>query len=192
MATGSLVDYYNSRSNFEKLNPLIRSAQNNTFDFDEYKQKLLAKVEYDNQDRSTPFLDSIESVRREQRIQLDQVEHDYYTQKRAVAFDVPFYPQEEETKHEPIVTSKPPSSAPITRIPSPVFVAEEHIHHHPISTDPIRLDDDDDDEIAFRPHRIPVDYSTSTIHDVNAHHVQHHIEDMWNELELEDYMEQRK
>ena len=131
MASAPMVDYYNSRSNLDKLNPLIRSVYNNTFDFDDYKQKLLAKVEYDNQHGSAPFLDSVESVRREQRIRLDQVEHDYYTQKRAVAFDVPFYPQEEEQpKYETIVTSKPPISAPTTRIPSPVFVTDEHIHHH--------------------------------------------------------------
>ena len=173
MASAPMVDYYNSRSNLDKLNPLIRSVYNNTFDFDDYKQKLLAKVEYDNQHGSAPFLDSVESVRREQRIRLDQVEHDYYTQKRAVAFDVPYYPQEEEQpKYETIVTSKPPISAPTTRIPSPVFVTDEHIHHHH--------------------HRIPVDYSMSTTHDVTTNHVQNHIEDMWNELELDDYMEQKK
>ena len=186
MANASLVDYYNSRGNLDKLNPLIRSVYNNTFDFDQYKQKLLAKVEYDNPDSSTPsLLDSIESLRREQRVRLDQVEHDYYNQKKPIAFDVPFYPQE-ETKQETIITSKPPISIPTRRIPSPVFVTEEHIHHH----HPIPSYDDDD--IAFCPHRIPIDHSTSIIHDVSTSHVQNHIEDMWNELELEDYMEQKK
>lgn len=201
MASASLFDYYNSRSNLDKLNPLVRSVYNNTFDFDEYKRKLLAKVEYDNKDGSTPFLDSIESVRRDQRVRLDQVEHNYYTQKRAVAFDVPFYPQEDEQRQPPtpppppkqeiIITSKPPLSLPTTRVPSPIFVTEEHIHHHhPISTDSIRSYDDND--IDFCPHRSPIDYSTSTIHDVSTSHVQHHIDDMWNELELDDYMEQKK
>lgn len=186
MASASLIDYYNSRGNLEKLNPLIRSVYNNTFDFDEYKQKLLAKVEVPNQDGSVPsLLDSIESLRREQRVRLEQTERDYYTQKKSIAFDVPFYPQE-ESQRETIVTSKPPVSIPTRRVPSPVIVTEEHIHyHHPIPSY-------DDDEIAFRPHRLPIHHSTSTIHDTSTSHVQSHIEDMWNELELEDYMEEKK
>ncbi|CAF4562511.1 unnamed protein product, partial [Rotaria magnacalcarata] len=73
-------------------NPLIRSAYNTTSDFEEYKQKLLAKVEYNKQDGNLSFLDSIEDVRREQHARLEQVEYDYYNDsKKTTSFDVPYY-----------------------------------------------------------------------------------------------------
>jgi hypothetical protein len=181
MASTSVVDYYNSRINFDKINPLIRSAYNTTFDFEEYKQKLLAKVEYDKQDGNSSFLDSVEEIRREQRVRLVQVEHDYYNQKKTLAFDVPFYAQEAQQKQDTLVTSKPPIPTPSRRSPSPVFVTEEQIqheiHHHPISV---------------YPHQTSIDSTTSTVHDLSTSHVQNHIEDMWNEYELDDYMEQKK
>jgi hypothetical protein len=185
MASSSLVDYHNSRANFDKLNPLIRSAYNTTFDFEEYKKKLLAKVEYDDQHNNSSFLDSIEDIRREQRVRLAQVEHDYYNQKKTPSFDLPYYVQEEEQKQETIVTSKPPISR---RSQSPVFVTEErpqnHIHHRPMSENIVHRHDDD---IDFYPHR-----TTTTVHDLSNSHVQNQIENMWNEFELEDYMEPRK
>ena len=58
MTSASLIDYYNSRDNFDKLNPLIHSTYHNTSDFDEYKQKLLEKVENDNRNGNSSFLDS--------------------------------------------------------------------------------------------------------------------------------------
>jgi hypothetical protein len=193
MTSASLVDYHNSRSNFDKLNPLIRSAYNTTFDFEEYKQKLLTKVEIDHRNNDSSFLDSIEGLRREQRVRLAHAEHDYYNQTKTPAFDVPYYAQEEEKKHETIVTSKPPLSTASRRSLSPVFVTEErsqhHIHHRPTSAHIVRGHDDD---IAFYPHQISADDTISTVHDLSTSHVQNQIENMWDEFEIEDYMEQRK
>ena len=193
MASASLVDYYNSRSNFDKLNPLIRSAYNTTFDFEGYKQKLLAKVDNDNRDGNPSFLDSIEEVRREQRIRLAQVEHDYYKQKQAPVFDLPYYPQEIELKQETLVTSKPPLPTASRRSPSPVFLTEEraqhHIHHRPISENIVRRHND---EIAFCPHRTSTDNTITTVHDLTNDHVHNQIQSMWNEFELDDYVEQKK
>ncbi|CAF1026654.1 unnamed protein product [Rotaria sordida] len=193
MASSSLVDYYNSHVNFDKLNPLIRSAYNTTSDFEEYKQKLLAKVEYDNQDSNLSFIDSIEDVRREQRVRLAQVEHDYYNQKKTPSFDVPYYAEETDRKQETIITSKPPLSiASRQSSSSPIFLTEEqpehHIHHHPISTNIVRRHDDD---LSFCPHRTFTG-NTNIIQDSTTNHVQNQIESMWNEFELDDYLEQRK
>ena len=129
MASSSLVDYYNSRANLEKLNPLIRSAYNTSSDFDAYKQKVLQKVETDHRNGHDSFLQSIEDIRREQRVRLAQVEHDYYNQQPVQSFDVPFYAQTVE--HVP-VTSKPPLPTASRRSPSPVFLTEEthqHVYH---------------------------------------------------------------
>jgi len=194
MASTSLVDYHNSRINFDKLNPLIRSAYNTTSDFEEYKQKLLGKVENNNRNDDLSFLNSIEEIRREQRVRLTQVEHDYYNQKKTPSFDVPFYAQEEEQKQKTIITSKPPIPTASRRSPSPIFVTEEqaqhHIHHHPMSANIVRRHDDD---IAFYPPRTYTDNTiTTTEHDLTTNHVQNQIENMWDEFELEDYMEQRK
>jgi hypothetical protein len=192
MASASLLDHYNSRSNFDKLNPLIRSAYN-TSDFEEYKQKLLAKVGNDNRDGGSSFLNSIEGVRREQRVRLAQVEHDYYNQKKTPSFDVPYYAQEIEQKHETLVTSKPPIPMGSRRSPSPVFLTEEraqhHIHHRPMSANIVRRHDDD---IAFCPHRTCIDDTTTTVHDLTDNHVHNQIQSMWNEFELDDYVEHRK
>ena len=197
MASSSLTDYYNSHVNFDKLNPLIRSAYNTTFDFDEYKQKILAKVDYGNRDNDSSLLDSMEEIRREQRVRLAQVEHDYYKQKKAPIFDVPFYPEEDEEqqKRETIVTSKPPKPTASRRSPSPALVTEEHsehhIHHRPVSATIVQRHDVDDD-FAFYPRRISLNSTTSSLHDFSSSHVENHIQNMWNEYELEDYMEKRK
>ncbi|CAF1349340.1 unnamed protein product [Rotaria sp. Silwood1] len=193
MASSSIVDYYNSRINFDKLNPLIRSAYNTTSDFEEYKRKLLAKVEYDNQDDNTSFLDSIDDIRREQRVRLAQVEHDYYNQKTTPSFDVPYYTEEtDNNKQETILTSKPPLPTASRRSPSPVFLTEEqiehHIHHRPVSSNIVRRHDDD---LSYCPHRTCTN-NTNIVHDSTTNHVQNQIENMWNEFELDDYLEQRK
>jgi hypothetical protein len=193
MTSTSLVDYYNSRANFDKLNPLIRSAYNTTSDFEEYKQKLLAKVGNDNRDGNSSFLNSIEEVRREQRVRLAQVEHDYYNQKKIPIFDLPYYAQEEEQKHETVVTTKPPIPTASRRSPSPVFVTEErtehHIHHRPMSANIVRHHDDD---IAFCPHRTCTEDTTAHVHDLSTSHVQNQIQSMWDDFDIDDYMEPRK
>ncbi|CAF3168277.1 unnamed protein product [Rotaria sp. Silwood2] len=192
MASSSLVDYYSSRVNFDKLNPLIRSAYNTTSDFEDYKQKLLAKVEYDNQDGNSSFLNSIEDIRHEQRVRLAQVEHDYYNQKPTSSFDVPYYAEETNKKQETILISKPPLPSASRRSPSPVFLTEEqiqhHTHHRPLSTNIVRRHDDD---LSFCPHRTCTG-NTNILHDSTSNHVQSQIENMWNEFELDDYLEQRK
>ena len=194
MASTSYIDCYNSRANFDKLNPLIRSAYNTTFDFEDYKQKLLKKVEYDKQDGNNSFRDPIEEIRRDQRVRLSQVEHDYYNQKKTLAFDVPFYAQEEQQqKQQTIVTSKPPIPTASRRSPSPVFVTEppiqHEIHHHPLSTNLVRRHSD---EIDVYSHRASIDDTTLTGYDLSTNHVQKHVEDIWNEFELDDYIEQKK
>lgn len=185
MASSSLVDYYNTRVNFDKLNPLIRSAYNTTSDFEEYKQKLLTKVDNGKQDSNSAFLDRIEEMRHEQRVLLTQVEHDYYNQKKTISFDVPYYSQEIGQKQEPIVTSKPPLPTASRRSPSPVFVTEEqiqhHIYHRPIS-----------DNIDFCSHRTCDDDTITTTPDVTTSHLHKHIHNLWDEFELEDYLEKRK
>ncbi|CAF1571177.1 unnamed protein product, partial [Adineta steineri] len=194
MASGSVVDYYSSRANLDKLNPLIRSAYNTTSDFEEYKQKLLTKVDAGNQDGNTTYLDSLEEIRREQRVRLAQIEHEYYNLKNVQSFDVPYYPQNIEQKHVTIVTSKPPLPTASRRSPSPVFVIEDqtqhHIHHRPISANIVRRHDDN---IAYCPHRTSADDTiTKNEHDLSTSHVQNQIHNLWNEFELEDYLEQKK
>ncbi|CAF0730762.1 unnamed protein product [Adineta steineri] len=194
MASGSVVDYYSSRANLDKLNPLIRSAYNTTSDFEEYKQKLLTKVDAGNQDGNTSYLDSLEEIRREQRARLAQIEHEYYNLKNVQSFDVPYYSQNIEQKHVTIVTSKPPLPTASRRSPSPVFVTEDqtqhHIHHRPISANIVRRHDDN---IAYCPHRTSADDTiTKNEHDLSTSHVQNQIHNLWNEFELEDYLEQKK
>lgn len=199
MAGTSVVDYYNSRANFDKLNPLIRSAYNTTFDFEDYKKKLLTKVDNDDRHGNSSVPNSIEEIRQEQRVRLAQVEHDYYTEKKKpISFDVPFYPQEvqEEQKYEIIIASKPPKPTASRRSPSPVFVTEEpsqhHIHHRPLSANIVQRHDDDDD-IDFCAHQTYTDHiTTKPTDDLTTSHIENHIENMWNEYELEDYMEERK
>ncbi|UJR29015.1 hypothetical protein I4U23_010233 [Adineta vaga] len=198
MTTTSLVDYYNSRTNLDKINPLIRSAYNDTFDFEEYKQKLLVKVDGGTtNENSSSFLDSLEELRREQRTRLAQVEHDYYNLKNTQPFDVPFYSSEIEQKYEPIVTSKPPLPTASRRSPSPVFMTQEqthhHIHHRPISANVIRRHSDDNDRnIDYSPHRICADDTITSEYEPTTNHVQNHIHNLWNEFELDNYIEQKK
>jgi hypothetical protein len=196
MTSAPLVDYYNPpRVNFDKINPLIRSAYNTTFDFEEYKQKLLSKADNIDQHGNSSFLNSIEEIRREQRVRLTQVEDDYYNQKKTPAFDVPYYAQEEEQKQETIIISKPTIPTASRRSPSPVFVTEErtqhHIYHHPISANIVGRHNDD---IALSPHRTCTDNTITTpnVNDLTTSHIENRIENMWNEFELEDYMEQKK
>jgi len=193
MASTSMIGYYNSPVNFDKINPLIRSAYNTTSDFEEYKKKLLAKVDIGNQDSNPSFLNSIEEIRHEQRVRLDHAEHDYYNQKKTPSFDLPYYSQEIEQQQETIVTSKPPLPTASRRSPSPVFLTEEqvqhHIHHRPMSANIVRRHDDN---IDFCPHRTSADDTITTENDLTTNHVQNHIHNLWNEFELEDYLEQRK
>ena len=188
MASSSLVDHYNSRINFDKLNPLIRSAYNITSDYDEYKQKLLAKIEYDNRENNnnTSFLDSIENIRQEQRVRLAQVEHDYYNQKKTLSFDVPYYPQIEKQKQETMVTSRPSLPSAAGRSPSPVFLTEEQIPHH-IHDRPMSRRHDD--HTQFGSHQT---YTGNTTTELVSNHVEDQIQTMWNEFELDDYLERRK
>ena len=188
------MDYYNSRLYFDKLNPLIRSAYNDTFDFEGYKKKLLTKVDYATPNGNSSLRDSMEELRREQRTRLVQVEQDYYNQKTTLAFNVPFYAQEEQQTQDTIVTSKPPIPTASRRSPSPVFVTEQpptqhEIHHHPISANLVRRHSD---EMDFYPHRTSMGNTTLTGHHLGTDHVQNHIEDIWNEFELDDYIEQKK
>ncbi|CAF3173381.1 unnamed protein product [Rotaria socialis] len=193
MSSTSLVDYYNSRVNFDKLNPLIRSAYNTTSDFEEYKQKLLAKVEYNKQDGNLSFLDSIEDVRREQHARLEQVEYDYYNEsKKATSFDVPYYAEVTQNTQEIMVTSKPPIPTASRRSPSPVFVTEEQIQHHmydrPVTANIVRRHNDD---TTFCPHRTCT-IDTNVLDDTTTSDVQNHIQSMWDEFEIDDYIEKRK
>ena len=193
MANSSLVDYHNSRANLEKLNPLIRSAYNTSSDFDAYKHKLLQKVETDQRHGHDSFLNSIEEIRREQRVRLAQVEHDYYNQQAVPPFDVPFYPQTVE--HVP-VTSKPPLPTASRRSPSPVFLTEEptrhhqHVYHQPFSAHSVRRHDE---ETSVSPHRSTFDETLSSTGDDRAtSYVQHQVENLWDEYELDDYREKRR
>ena len=199
MTSAALADYYQSRANLEKLNPLIRSAYNTTTDFPEYKQKLLAKVDGAVENGSSSVLDSIEEVRREQRARLAQVEHDYYNLKHTQSFDLPFYSEDVQARPEPIVTSKPPLPTASRRSPSPVFVTEEHahphphhqhqLHHRPISASIVPRRDD---TLEFSPHYTHADETISSEHDLTNSHVQDQIHHLWNEFELDDYLEERK
>ena len=184
MASGSLVDYYNSRVNFDKINPVMRSAYNISSDFEDYKGKLLAHEGSGHLTNDTTFLDSIEGLRREQRLHLARVEHDYYSQRAAPSFDVPYYPQEIESKQDVFVPSKPPLPTGSRRSPSPVFVTDERAHLHscyrPMSANSVRQ------------HHTPFDDSTLTMDDFTTSRVHHHIENMWNDLDLDDYREPRK
>lgn len=187
-----MVDYYNSCVNFDKINPLIRSAYNTTSDFEDYKKKLLQKFDYNKQDENLSFLDTIEDVRLEQRTRLAQVEHDYYNQKTAPSFDVPFYAEETDKKQEIRVTSKPPIPVALRRSPSPVFVTEERVEHHiydrPVSANIFQRHIDD---TSFYPHRPSID-SKNTLDNSETSYIQDHIQSMWNEYEIDDYIEKRK
>ena len=168
MSSTSLIDQYHSTPH---------SAAHR----DEYHQKLFEKLESDKQNGSSSFLDTIEELRREQRIRLAQVEHDYYNQRSTSSLDTP---------QETLVTSKPPLPKASRQ---PVFLTEEraqhHIHHRPMSASVVRRHDE---EIAFCPHRISTEYGTTTVHDLTTDHVKKQIRSMWNEFELDDYLEEKK
>jgi hypothetical protein len=195
MTSASLIDHYTPHDNFDTHNPLNRSIHNNTSDYDEYKQKLLEKVENNNRNGNSSFLDTLEELRHEQRVRLAQVEHDYYNQKATSSLDIPNHTHEVEVhkKQETLVTSKPPLPKPSRQSPSPVFLTEEraqhHIHHRPMSANIVRRHDD---EIAFCPHRTLNGNTTTTVHDLTTNHVKNQIQSMWNEFELDDYLEQKK
>ncbi|CAF4817142.1 unnamed protein product, partial [Rotaria sp. Silwood1] len=106
---------------------------------------------------------------------------------------VPYYTEETvNNKQETILTSKPPLPTASRRSPSPVFLTEEqiehHIHHRPVSSNIVRRHDDD---LSYCPHRTCTN-NTNIVHDSTTNHVQNQIENMWNEFELDDYLEQRK
>lgn len=181
MATTSLFDSYGTRPTFDKLNPLIRSAYNNTSDYEEYKQKLLKKIDVDTQHGQPSVLDSIDELRREQRVRLAQVEHDYYQQNGTRTFDVPFYPQQIDS---PVLSSKPPIPTASRRSPSPLSFHEEHHHHHHVRHH-------EHDDLNFCPHRADTYDAPAHLTDLTPNYVQHQIDSMWNEFELEDYIEKR-
>ncbi|CAF3257260.1 unnamed protein product [Rotaria socialis] len=197
MSSVSMIDQYNSHENFDKLNSLTRTVHNNTSNNDQYKQKLLEKLEHDNRNGGSSFLDTLEKLRSEQRIQLAQAERNYYNQQAtSSSLDLPNYTQESQiqNKHETIVTAKPPLPKASKQLPSPVFLTEEraqhHMNHRSMSSNIVRRHDDD---IAFCPHRTSVGNSTATTtHDLTTNHMKTQIQSMWNEFELDDYIENRK
>ncbi len=189
MSSTSLIDHYNSHDNFDQMN----SIHHNTSNHNEYKQKLLEKIENENRNGNSSFLDTLEELRREQRVRLAQVEHDYYNQKSTSSSIIPQEEQINHKKQEMLVTSKPPLPKASRQSLSPVFLTEEraehHIHHRPMSANIVRRHDD---EIAFCPNRTTIGNTTTTIHDLTTNHVKKQIQSMWNEFELEDYLEQKK
>jgi hypothetical protein len=191
MSSAAVIDHYNSHDNFDKINSIHTNTSNN---HDQYKQKLLEKIENDNLNGNSSFLDTLEELRREQRIRLAQVEHDYYNQKTATSSsDIPQEEEVHKTKQEILVTSKPPLPKASRQSPSPVFLTEEraqyHIHRRPMSANIVRRHDD---EIAFCPHRTSIGNTTTTVHDLTTNHVKNQIKSMWNEFELDDYLDRKK
>ena len=176
MSSTAVIDHYNS----------IPSSTSN---HDDYKQKLLDKLENGN----GAFLDTIEELRREQRIRLAQVEHDYYNQNTMSSVDASHGREIYQNKQTTLVTSKPPLPKASKQSPSPVFLTDEraqyHIHHRPTSATIVRRHDD---EIAFCPHRTSIGNTTTTVHDLTTEHVKKQIQSMWNEFELDDYLEEKK
>lgn len=178
MSSASLMNQYHTHENFDKIN--------SNHNHDEYKQKLLEKFENDQQNGNSSFLNTIEELRREQRVRLAQVEHDYYNQKVTVSDHIP-------DEEERIVKSKPPLPKASKRSTSPVLLTEQraqhHLHHPSMSTNIVRRHDDD---IAFCPHRTTIDDTTKTVHNLTTNHVKNQIHNMWNEFQLEDYLDNKK
>ena len=170
MSTAPLIDQY-------------KSIPTTILNHDEFKQKLLEKLENDQRNGGTSFLDSIEELRNEQRIRLAQTEHDYYNQKATTA----------TTDQHKLVTSKPPIPKGSKRSVSPVLLTEEraqhHMHRRPMSANIVRRHND---ETAFCPHRTVTGSMTTTVHDLTSDHVRKQIQSMWNEFELDDYLDARK
>ena len=179
------------------FNPLILESMSGTAILDHYnsnhegyKQKLQEKLEQDQRNGSSSFLDTIEELRQEQRIRLAQVEHDYYNQQASVSLNGI---TQEKDHSGTLVTSKPPIPKASRQSPSPVLHTEEraqyHVHHRPNSSIVIRRHDE---EIAFCPHRTPIGNTTTTVHDLTTEHMKKQIQSMWKEFELEDYLEEKK
>lgn len=195
MTSTSLTDYYNSRVNFDKINPLIRSAYNTTFDFDDYKQQLLTKPNYSTGESTSTLNDSLEHIRREQSNRLAQLEQEFQNLKKTPVFDLPFYAQDDEQYRPTTVPSKPPVPTASRRSPSPVFANEEeqiqhHVCHRPVSAGILRQHDHY--HVDFSPHHTLINTDTSSLHDSPSNHIENQIHSMWNEYELDDYMEKPK
>jgi hypothetical protein len=196
MTSSTLIDHHHSHDNFDKLSQSYPSMPSNTSGHTDYEQKLRQKMENDNRNGGTSFLDTIEELRREQRVRLAQVEHDYYNQLGASSsLDIPNGSQEEhvQNKQEKIVTSKPPLPKASRSSGAPVFLTEQraqhHLHHRPNSASIVRRHDD---EIAFCPHRTSIGNTTTTVHDLTTEHVRNQLKSMWNEFELDDYLDRKK
>ncbi|CAF0795008.1 unnamed protein product [Adineta ricciae] len=196
MTSATLIDHYNSHNNFDKLSQSYPSLAKSASDYNEYEQKLRNKVEHDNRNDNGSFLDTIEGLRREQRVRLVQAEHDYYNQLATSAtLDLPSDSRDEHIsrKQEKLVTSKPPLPKASRSSAAPVFLTEQRaqhrIHHRPTSVNIVRRHDE---EIAFCPHRTSIGNTTTTVHDLTTDHVRNQIKSMWNEFELEDYLDQKK
>lgn len=193
-----MIEQYNSSENFDNINPLTQIFQDTTSNNDEYRQKLLEKFETNKRNDDSSFLDTIEKLRREQRVQLERVERDYYNQKSTLSssVDVPTTTQENQiqNKTEPIVTTKPPIPKTSKQLPSPVFLTEErakhHMHRRSMSSNVVRRHDD---EIGFCPHRASTGNPTATtVDDLTTNHINKQIQNMWKEFDLEDYIDNRK
>lgn len=192
----SLTDYYNSRVNLDKLNPLIRSAYNTTFDFNDYKQQLLTKVNYSTGESTSTLKDSLDEIRREQSDRLAQLEREFQNLKKpSPVFDLPFYAQEKEEHYH---QTKPPVPTASRRSPSPIFdlpfyAQEEEIEqHYPQTKPPIPIAVrrspspvfvSEEHHVCHRPYHVDTNRSDQ---------VENHIHSMWNEYELEDYLEKPK
>ena len=139
-------------------------------DREEFRQKLLEKFDVDKENGDSTFLDTLEKLRQEQRVRLAQAEQDYYNQEQVKT-----------------VTSKPPLPKASKRSTSPVLLTEEraqyHMHRRAVLENTVRRHDE---EIAFCPHRtVPANSSTTE-------HMRKQIDSMWQEFELEDYLDEKK
>jgi hypothetical protein len=194
MATSTLGDYYyRSNANLDKLNPLIRSAYNTTVDFQDYKQQLLKRVELNTQHNDESVLDSIEAARLEQRSRLAQIERDYYNRRPAVAYDIPVYAEQVE-QQSALFTSNTPLDTVTRHSPSlivPIDKDYEHYGvHRPISMDIAR---EYDDSIESRLYPAQADDTQSTVNDLPSdRHVECQVHNIWNEHELDKYLDKTR
>lgn len=175
---------------------LSRSMPTVTSTHHDYQQNLREKLEQNNRDGDpAAFLDTLESIRLEQRVRLAQVEHDYYNQKNlgssvqsSSSFDA-----EELHKQERTITSKPPLPTASKRSASPDFLTQEraqyHLHRRPA---PINIVRRHDEEIAFCPHRTWTAGTNETLHDLTTTHVRNQIQTMWNEFDRDDSLKQQR
>lgn len=195
MSSVSMIDQYDTHENLEKFNLLNQTSNIPTSENEEYRQKLLGKLHSDKRNGNISFLDTVENLRHEQRLQLKQAEHDYYNQNNIISNGRGSNTQEnqEHKEREAIVTRKPPLPKSSKQLPSPILLTEEraqyHMHNRSISANIVRRHDND---IAFCPHRTCTGNETTTVHDLTTDHVRKHIQGLWKELELEDYLEEKK